>query len=149
MTPSLALLGLLAERADRASAVPPFPIPEGAENVSSRVVEGAEEWWWTLRRAHPAEELLERYGRHAAGLGWTPMAEPRGWESWFESDLKRTQFMLARMWENAAKREAVLLFFRYFEPGDAPAATPLGERLQVHVLLVPVTQSLERVARWT
>ena len=57
--------------------------------------------------------------------------------------------MLARVWENPARREAVLLFLRYFEPGDAPVETPGSDILHVHVLLVPVTQSLERLTRLT
>ena len=149
MTPSLALLGLFAERAYRACTVPPFPIPPGAESIASRLVEGTEEWRWILRRAFPAPDLLEHYSRHAAGLGWTPCVPPHGWESWFESDQRRTHFMLARVWENPARREAVLLFLRYFEPGDAPVETPGSDILHVHVLLVPVTQSLERLTRLT
>jgi len=149
VTPSLALLGLFAERASRATAVPPFPIPAGAENIVSRMVEGNEEWRWMLRRAYPAPNLLEHYSRHAAGLGWTLCVPPRDWESWFESDLRRTQFMVARVWENAARAEAVLLFLRYFEPGDAPVDTPGSDILHVHVLLVPITQPLERLARLT
>ena len=143
------MFGMLARRVDPAPVVAPFPIPTGAENVVSRVVEGTEEWRWTLRRAYPAQDLLEHYSRHAAGLGWTPCTPPRPWESWFESDCGRTQFMLARVWENTARREAVLLFLRYFEPGDAPVETPGSEILHVHVLLVPVSQPLERLAQLT
>ena len=145
MTPSLALLGLLAERTGRTCAVPPFPIPPGVEDVSSRVVQGNEEWRFTVRRLHPAQDLLERYTRHAEGLGWTPCTPPRDWESWFESDLKRTHFMLARIWEIAARREAVLLFLRYFEPGEEQATVPGNDLLHVQLLLVPITQPLERL----
>jgi hypothetical protein len=137
---------MLARRAE--PVVAPFPIPADARNVSSRVVEGTEEWRWTLRRPYPAESVVEPYVRHAAGLGWTASAAAP-WESWFESDLKRTQFMLARVWEIPARREAVLLFLRYFDPGDVPAATPASETLHVQVLLVPVTQPLERLAQLT
>jgi len=146
VTGSLTFLGMLARRAG--PAVAPFPIPADAENVSSRVVEGTEEWRWTLRRPYPAQDVVDRCARHAAGLGWTACAAAP-WEAWFESDLKRTQFMLARVWEIPARREAVLLFLRYVEPGSDLLDLPASETLHVQVLLVPVTQSLERLAQLT
>ena len=147
MTSSLALLGMLARR--MAPVVAPFPIPPGAENVSSRVIEGTEEWRWTLRCPYPAEDVVERCVRHAGGLGWTPCAAPPAWEAWFESDLNRTQFMLARVWENGATGEAVLLFLRYLEPGPDLLDAPRSDLLHVQVLLVPVTHPLERLAQLT
>jgi hypothetical protein len=147
VTGSLTLLGMLARRVG--PAVAPFPIPAGAGNVSSRVVEGTEEWCWTLRHRYPAEDLVAHYARHAAALGWTECAAPPAWESWFESDLGRTQFMLARVWEITARREAVLLFLRYFHSGEGPVSVPASEALHVQVLLVPVTQPLERLAQLT
>ncbi len=57
--------------------------------------------------------------------------------------------MLARVWEIPARREAVLLFLRYMEPGSDLLDLPASETLHVQVLLVPVTQSLERLAQLT
>ncbi|HET9300578.1 MAG TPA: hypothetical protein VFO11_11590 [Candidatus Polarisedimenticolaceae bacterium] len=147
MTGSLAFLGMLTRRA--APAVAPFPIPGDAEGVFSRAAEGTEEWRWTLWRPFPAQDVIEQYARHAAGLGWTVCAAPPAWEAWFESDRQQTQFMFARVWEIPARREAVLLFLRYLEPGSDLLDAPVSATLHVQVLLVPVTQSLERLAQLT
>ncbi|HEX5042842.1 MAG TPA: hypothetical protein VFV75_08035 [Candidatus Polarisedimenticolaceae bacterium] len=147
MTGSLTLLGMLARRTE--PVVAPFPIPPDAGQVSSRSVEGTEEWRFTLRRPYPAEDVLAQYARHAAGLGWTVCAAPPAWEAWFESDLRRTQFMRARLWEIPSRREAVLLFLRYLEPAQDLLDAPRSETLHVQVLLVPVSQPLERLAQLT
>lgn len=122
------------------SAAPSFPLLPGAKDVRVFPERGNGEWFFSLARPYPAQDVIDSYDRHAATHGWTSCAVPEaGWHSILVAD--RTEFRLARVWADMPGHQAALLFVRYREPGNYRGKIPRSATLYVNFLLVPVAES--------